>query len=99
MYSKTSLTVVLDEKRQVLTFEKIDAIRKERLKTRTFNMGNKIGAYSISNDLENFAHNFCVTFYPDYEKRTFRVNIDHQGVTFWETPIFEKNDLLLLTKP
>lgn len=99
MYKDIKLTVVLDEKRQVLTFEQIDAIRKERLKYKRYNMGNKIGAFSACSDLENFAQNFCVTFYPDYEKRTFRVNIDHQGVTFWEAPTLEKNDLLLLTKP
>ena len=93
------INVVIDGKREYLSFNKIANLAQSKGVPTFFNMGDKVGSFSMSRDINDFATKFTVLFYPDFITKTFKINIQHDGVWFWEVPTLTKKQLFNLTSP
>lgn len=93
------INVVIDGKRQYLSFSKIANLAQAKGVPTFFNMGDKVGSLSMSRDINDFATKFTLLFYPDFVTKTFKINIQHDGVYFWEVPTLTKKQLFNLTNP
>jgi|APGre2960657404_1045060.scaffolds.fasta_scaffold262703_3 hypothetical protein len=95
----TRINVLIDGQRQQLSFNKIAELGLKIGKPMRYNMGDKVGAFSMSNNIEDFATKFTLLFYKDFANRTFKVNMDYNGIHFYEVKSITKQMLYDLTSP
>jgi translation initiation factor RLI1 len=98
-FSKKNINVVIDGIRKQMSFQEIENLVISKGKPTRYDIGGNKSPMSIDNSIERFAQKFTVTFFTDYEKRVFKLNIEHNGATFWNVPVLTKTDLFNLTSP
>ena len=98
-FSKKNITVVVDGKREQMSFQEIENLVIAKGKPTRYNIGGNPSPMSIDNSIENFAQKFTTVFFTDYKDRVFKLNIEYNGATFWNVPVLTKTDLFNLTSP
>lgn len=92
------INVVIDGVKSQMSFLEIEKLAKEKGVPNYFNMGNQVGGFSSGRDIETFAYNFTMKFYPNFNELTFKLNVSHYGIDLWDIPSLTMNDLKLITQ-
>ena len=98
-FIKKNLNVVVDGKRMQMSFQEVEELVIAKGKPSRYNIGGNVSPMAIDNSIENFAQKFTTVFFPDYQSRVFKLNIEFSGATFWNVPVLTKQDLFNLTSP
>jgi hypothetical protein len=95
-YKTRLINVELNNVKQKMTFEQIAKLAEG--KPTCYYIGDSPSAMARSNSIEDFAQKFLNVFYKEYEHRTFKINIQYDGVWFWEVKPNTKEVLKALVK-
>jgi hypothetical protein len=95
-YKTRLINVELNNVKQKMSFEQIAKLAEN--KPTCYYIGGNPSAFARSSSIEDFAQKFVTVFYKEYEHRVFKVNIQYDGVWFWEVKPNTKEVLKALVR-